>query len=131
MEHLARSYGAASLIRTEMRLEALQCHRDVALPCGLIVNELLSNAFKYAFPGGKTGSIRVVLRRGLRGKVHLMVRDNGVGLPPGWDWNTSPTLGLRLVRTLARQIDAEIKTSGRTGTLFSITFLDGLPIPAD
>lgn len=131
VEHLARSYGAASLIRTEMRLEALQCHRDVALPCGLIVNELLSNAFKYAFPGGKPGSIRVVLRRGLRGKVHLMVRDNGVGLPPGWDWNTSPTLGLRLVRTLARQIDAEIKTSGRTGTLFSITFLDGLPIPAD
>ncbi len=131
VEHLVRSYGAASRIRTEVRLEALHCHRDVALPCGLIVNELLSNAFKYAFPGGKTGSIRVVLRRGLRGKVHLMVRDNGVGLPPGLDWNTSPTLGLRLVRTLARQIDAEVKASRRAGTLFSITFLDGLPIPAD
>jgi two-component sensor histidine kinase len=60
-----------------------------------------------------------------------MVRDNGVGLPPGLDWKTSPTLGLRLVRTLARQIDAEVKTSGRAGTLFSITFLDGLPIPAE
>jgi two-component sensor histidine kinase len=60
-----------------------------------------------------------------------MVRDNGVGLASGSDWKSSPTLGLRLVRTLARQIDAEVKTSGRAGTLFSITFLDGLPIPAE
>ncbi len=131
VEHLVRSYGAAPRIRTEMRLQALRCHRDVALPCGLILNELLSNAFKYAFPGGKSGGIRVVLRRGSGGTVHLMVRDNGVGLPPGLDWKNSPTLGLRLVRTLARQIEAEVKTSGRAGTLFSITFLDGLPISAD
>ena len=73
----------------------------------------------------------MVLRRGATGRVHLMVRDNGVGLPPGLDWKTSHTLGLRLVRTLARQIDADVKTSGREGTLFSITFLDGLPIPTD
>ncbi len=131
VEHLVRSYGAASRIRTEVRLEPLQCHRDVALPCGLIVNELLSNAFKYAFPGGTKGGIRVVLRRDSKGKVHLMVRDNGVGLPAGLDWKTSTTLGLRLVRTLARQIDADVKTSGREGTFFSITFLDGLPIPAN
>jgi len=131
VEHLVRSYGAASRIRTEVRLEPLHCHRDVALPCGLIVNELLSNAFKYAFPGGKTGAIRVVLRRGAEGKVHLLVGDNGVGLPAGLDWKTSPTLGLRLVRTLARQIGAEVKIRGREGTLFSITFLDGLPISVD
>jgi two-component sensor histidine kinase len=131
VEHVVRFYGAASRIHTAVRLEPLRCHRDVALPCGLIVNELLSNAFEYAFPGGKTGGIRVVLRRESRGKVHLMVRDNGVGLPPGLDWKNSPTLGLRLVHTLARQLDAEVKTSRRTGTLFSITFLDGLPISAD
>ena len=131
VEHLVRSYGAAARIRTEVRLEPLHCHRDVALPCGLIVNELLSNAFKYAFPGGKAGGIRVVLRRGTQGKVRLLVRDDGVGLPAGLGWKTSPTLGLRLVRTLARQLDAEVKTSRRAGTLFSITFLDGLPIPAN
>lgn len=131
VEHLVRSYGAGPRIRTEVLLEPLQCHRDIALPCGLIVNELLSNAFKYAFPGGKSGGIRVVLRRGAKGKVHLMVRDNGVGLPPGLDWKISPTLGLRLVRTLARQIDADVKTSGREGTFFSISFLDGLPISSD
>jgi two-component sensor histidine kinase len=130
VEHLVRSYGAAPRVRTEVHLEALQCHRDVALPCGLIVNELLSNAFKYAFPSGKSGAIRVVLRRGPQGKVHLMVRDNGVGLPLGLDWNTSPTLGLRLVRTLARQIDADLKIRGREGAFFSITFLDGLTVSA-
>ena len=131
VDHLVRSYGAASRIRTEVRLEPLQCHRDVALPCGLIVNELLSNAFKYAFPGRKSGEIHVALRREAQDTVHLTVRDNGVGLPPELDWKTLPTLGLRLVRTLARQIEAEVKTSGRTGTSFSITFRDGLPISAD
>ena len=130
VEHLVRSYGAGSRIRTEVRLEPLQCHRDVALPCGLIVNELLSNAFKYAFPGRKIGEIHVALRRESQGTVHLTVQDNGVGLPPELDWKNSPTLGLRLVRTLARQIDAEVKTRGRTGTFFSITFRGGLPISA-
>ena len=122
VEHLVRSNGAAVRIRTDVRLEPLQCHRDVALPCGLILNELLSNSFKYAFPGGKSGDIRVVLRRGPKGKVHLMVRDNGVGLPPGLDWQTSPTLGLRLVRTLARQIDAGVKTAAAQGLYFPSRF---------
>lgn len=130
-EHLVRSYGAAVRIHTQVRLEPLHCHRDVALPCGLIVNELLSNAFKYAFPGGKTGEIRIALRREAKGRVRLSIRDNGVGLPPGMDWKTSPTLGLRLIRTLARQIDATVRTSGREGTVFSITFFDGLPIRAN
>ncbi|MDP8989709.1 MAG: PAS domain S-box protein [Acidobacteriota bacterium] len=129
VEHLVRSHGASGGIRTEVRLEPLRCHRDVVLPCGLIVNELLSNTFKYAFPGGRTGAIRVVLRRGTAGKVHLTVRDNGVGMPAGLDWKTSPTLGLRLVRTLARQLDADVRTAGRVGTLFSITFLNGLSVP--
>jgi len=131
VEHLVRSYGAGSRIRTGVRLDSLHCHRDVALPCGLIVNELLSNAFKYAFPGRTIGEIQVALRRKSQGTVQLTVQDNGVGLPPELEWKTSPTLGLRLVRTLARQLDAEVETRGRTGTLFSIAFRDGLPISAD
>lgn len=126
--HLVRSYGAIGRIRTRLRLEPLSCHRDVALPCGLIVNEVLSNALKYAFPGGKAGEVQIELRREPSGRVHLLIADNGIGLPNGCDWETSATLGLRLVRTLARQIEAQMQVTGGNGTAFSIEFRDGLPI---
>jgi PAS domain S-box-containing protein len=124
--HSVRSYGAIGRIRTRLRLDSLSCHRDVALPCGLIVNEVLSNALKYAFPGGKPGEVQIELRRELSGRVHLLIADNGIGLPHGCDWETSPTLGLRLVRTLARQIEAIMQVTGGNGTAFSIEFRDGL-----
>jgi two-component system, sensor histidine kinase PdtaS len=124
--HLVRSYGALGRIRTRLRLDPLSCHRDVALPCGLIVNEVLSNALKYAFPGGKPGEVQIDLGREASGKVHLLIADNGIGLPCGCDWQTSPTLGLRLVRTLARQIEANMQITSGNGTVFSIKFRDGL-----
>ena len=124
--HLVRSYGAIGHIRTRLLLKPLSCHRDVALPCGLIVNEVLSNALKYAFPGGKAGEVQIELRREPTGRVHLLIADNGIGLPRGCDWQTSPTLGLRLVRTLARQIEAALQVTSGNGTAFSITFRDGL-----
>jgi len=124
--HLLRSYGAIGRIHMQIRLEPLFCHRDIALPCGLIVNEVLSNAFKYAFPGGKPGEVQIELRRDPDGMVHLRIADDGIGLPRGWDWETSPTLGLRLVRTLARQIEANMQVNGDDGTAFSIAFRDGL-----
>ena len=124
--HLVRSYGAIGRIRTRLHLDPLFCHRDVALPCGLIVNEVLSNALKYAFPGGKTGEVQIEMQREESGKVHLLIADNGIGLPRGCDWETSATLGLRLVRTLGRQIEANMQVMGGNGTVFSITFRDGL-----
>ncbi|MEO8050691.1 MAG: histidine kinase dimerization/phosphoacceptor domain -containing protein [Acidobacteriota bacterium] len=126
--HLIRSYGATGRIRVRLRLDPLSCHRDVALPCGLIVNEILSNAFKYAFPSGKAGEVRIELRRELTGTVRLLVADDGVGLPSGWDWKTSRTLGLQLVSTLARQIEAKVQVDRRNGTAFTVAFRDGLPL---
>jgi two-component sensor histidine kinase len=126
--HLVRSYGAIGRIRTRLRLDPLSCHRDVALPCGLIVNEVLSNALKYAFPGGKSGEVQIELRREPSGRVHLRIADSGIGLPHGCDWETSPTLGLRLVRTLARQIEASMQVTRGNGTAISIEFRDGLPL---
>ncbi len=125
--HVVRSYGAIGRVRTRLRLETLFCHRDVALPCGLIVNEVLSNALKYAFPDGKAGEVEIELRRQAGGRVHLRITDNGIGLPGGWDWEASSTLGLRLVRTLARQLEAEPQVTSGSGTRFSIAFRDGLP----
>jgi two-component sensor histidine kinase len=124
--HLVRSYGAIDRICTRLRLQPLSCHRDVALPCGLIVNEVLSNALKYAFPGEKAGEVQIDLGREASGKIHLFMADNGIGLPCGCDWKMSPTLGLRLVRTLARQIEADMQVTSGNGTAFSITFRDGL-----
>jgi len=126
--HLIRSYGAIGRIRTRLRLYPLSCHRDVALPCGLIINEVLSNTLKYAFPGGTAGEVQIELRREPRGGVHLLIADDGIGLPHGFNWETSPTLGLRLVRTLARQIEANMQVTGGNGTTFSIKFRDGLRI---
>jgi two-component sensor histidine kinase len=86
----------------------------------------MSNALKYAFPGGKAGEVQIELRRESSGRIHLLIADNGIGLPQGCDWQTSPTLGLRLVRTLARQIEANLQVNSDHGTAFSITFRDGL-----
>ena len=127
-EHVVRSYGASERIRMRIQLDPLYCHRDVASPCGLIVNELLSNAFKYAFPGAKSGEVRVELRRGPERRIQLLVADNGTGLPPDVNWETSPTLGLRLVRSLTRQIEANVEVDSHNGTAFSMSFLDGLSI---
>jgi PAS domain S-box-containing protein len=125
-EHLVRSYGASGRIRMHISLDPIYCHRDVASPCGLIVNELLSNAFKYAFPGGKSGEVRMELRREPEGRVQLLVGDNGIGLPPDLNWETSSTLGLRLVRTLARQMEAKVEIDSRNGTTFVLRFVNGL-----
>jgi two-component sensor histidine kinase len=98
---------------------------DAAVPCGLIVNELVSNALKYAFPGGKTGEIRISLYGDPDGRVALIVRDNGVGLPPDTDLEKSSSLGLRLVKMLAQQLGAEISIDGSKGAEFKFIFVDG------
>jgi two-component sensor histidine kinase/sensor domain CHASE-containing protein len=97
---------------------------DAAVPCGLIVNELVSNALKYAFPDGRTGEIRVGLYGDLEGRMALVVRDNGVGLTPDTDLERSSSLGLRLVRMLAQQLGAEIHIDGSKGAEFKFIFTD-------
>jgi two-component sensor histidine kinase/sensor domain CHASE-containing protein len=97
---------------------------DSAVPCGLIVNELVSNALKYAFPGGRTGEIRISLYGDSDGRMALVVRDNGIGLPPDTDLERSSSLGLRLVRMLAQQLGAEIHIDGSKGAEFKFIFTD-------
>ncbi len=97
---------------------------DSAVPCGLIVNELISNALKYAFPDGRAGEIRVNLFGDADGRTVLIVRDNGIGLPPDTDLEMSTSLGLRLVRMLAQQLGAEIQVNGSKGAEFKFKFTD-------
>jgi two-component sensor histidine kinase len=85
-------------------LEPVIMSADLAVPCGLILNELISNAFKHGFPDGVGGEIRLTLRNGGDGKCNLFVEDSGVGIPADLDVNQSKSLGLRLVRSLTQQI---------------------------
>jgi two-component system, sensor histidine kinase PdtaS len=77
---------------------------DLAVPCGLILNELISNAFKHGFPNDTGGEIRLTLRREEGDQCSLWVDDSGVGIPVTLDIDTSKSLGLRLVRSLTQQI---------------------------
>jgi PAS domain S-box-containing protein len=96
---------------------------DEAIPCGLIVNELVSNSLKHAFPGGRKGEIAVRCRYEEGGHITLTVSDTGVGLPPALDIRNSDTLGLQLVTMLSKQLRGEVVVDGGTGgTFVSITF---------
>jgi PAS domain S-box-containing protein len=93
---------------------------DRAIPCGLILNELMSNALKHAFPNGKRGTLRVVLQRRPRDRAALSVTDDGIGLPDNPE--TSRSLGWRLVRAFAEQLNAELTVSRQGGTSVGIEF---------
>jgi two-component sensor histidine kinase len=101
---------------------------DKAIPCGLIINELVSNSLKYAFPRGRTGEIRIGLTHGDRAYA-LTIGDNGVGLPPGLDFRNTPSLGLQLVNTLVTQLEGNVELDASHGTTFRITFADQRPGP--
>ena len=92
-----------------------------AIPCGLIVNELITNSLKHAFPDGRHGTVRVVLAC-VRGECILVVEDDGVGLPEGFDWRRGESLGLQLVQILAKQVDGTVKVGRDSGTRFEIAF---------
>lgn len=94
---------------------------DVALPCGLILNELLTNAVKYAFRKAKTGKISISLKQDKK-KYILKISDNGSGIPKKVDLQTTKTLGLQLVTTLAEQLKAELKLDRKKGTSFTLKF---------
>jgi two-component system, sensor histidine kinase PdtaS len=100
------------------RIEAdeVALNLNLAIPCALIINELISNAFKHAFPEGRNGEISIVLKVLDGQMVRLRVRDNGVGLPQGTLLSDSPTLGFSLIHSLAEQLDgrARISTEGET-----------------
>ena len=96
------SPGAPVQLKSD--LEPVIMSADLAVPCGLILNELISNAFKHGFPDSIGGEIRLTLRNGTDGKCSLFVEDSGVGIPAELDINKSKSLGLRLVRSLTQQI---------------------------
>jgi PAS domain S-box-containing protein len=97
-----------------------------AIPCGLIVNELVSNALKHGFPLGRSGRIRISLER-VDGALRLRVADNGAGLPPDFESNRKHSLGLQLVADLARQLRGRFEVGAGQGATFDVTFTPSAP----
>jgi PAS domain S-box-containing protein len=124
--YLFRSYEVnAGGVRLDVKAEDVMLGVDTAIPCGLIINELISNSLKHAFPGGKGGSINITLRPAGPERLKLCVSDDGVGLPPDFDVRQTASLGLQLVNTLAHQLGGAVEVGGGVGAEFNITFRKG------
>ena len=95
---------------------------DMAIPCGLIINELVTNSLKYAFPNGKAGKVEIELKNIHNNHYELVVKDNGVGFPRHVDFKNTTSLGLQLVNTLVGQIDGDIEMENHSGTVYKIKF---------
>jgi two-component sensor histidine kinase len=93
---------------------------NTAIPTGLIINELISNSLKYAFPEGRKGEIVITGRKDAN-IITLQIKDSGIGMPEGLDWKNGESLGLRLVISLVEQMQGTIELEKGAGTVFRLT----------
>lgn len=122
-DYLVKSYdGEGGSIRLKTRIDNIFLNINTAIPCGLIISELVSNALKHAYPDGKQGEIVISFTRDEAGTYTQTVRDNGIGLPENLDFRNTNTLGLRLVNILAKQLNGSLTYSGKGGACFVLTF---------
>ncbi len=121
--NLVQFFGNHSnAIELKLNVAEASLNIETAIPCGLIVNELVSNSLKYAFTQGIPGQISIELFRDEVMKFHLVVSDNGIGLPKNFNIETAETLGLRLVRMLTRQLKGVLEIENYRGTRFKLGF---------
>jgi PAS domain S-box-containing protein len=122
---LFRSYDAHSKnINLVINVKDIMMDVDTAIPCGLIVNELVSNSLKYAFIDGRKGEISIELSSDHSGMLTLIVSDNGIGFSEKIDFEKMESLGLKLVVALANQLAGTVELDHSKGTTFKITFVD-------
>ena len=108
-------------IKPILKIENVNLNIDTAIPCGLIITELISNCLKYAFPNQMKGEIIIILKS-VEDKFELVISDNGIGLPVNVNLNNIKTLGILLVKSLTEQIDGKISIKKNCGTQFKIIF---------
>jgi PAS domain S-box-containing protein len=131
LKYLWSAHGVTNRnVRLKMSFTPFVLPVEMAVHCGLILNELTSNSIKHAFPSSRDGEVTVALEHNSSTDTHcLRVRDNGIGLPENLDWRQSPSLGLRLVQMLAGQIRATVQIGPGPGADFQICFnLKGIPL---
>lgn len=121
---LIRSYGVNCNIKIHLKVDKIGLKINTAIPCGLIINELISNSIKHAFVDKDSGDIYVDFRKLPQNKYLLTVSDNGVGLPKDIEIQKNRSLGLQLVWNLVEQLEGTITFNTSLGTLFTITFVE-------
>jgi len=113
----------------KLDIDSIAVSIDAAIPSGLIVNELMSNSLKYAFPDDRQGEIRIILHKTEKGEIELYFSDNGIGFPKDFDFNNPKSLGLKLVKNLTeKQLkgSVELRTNQRTEFLIKFKELQDL-----
>lgn len=121
--HLFHTYRVnPNVVKMNTEVEDVYLNINKAIPCGLVINELVSNALKHAFPNGKRGEIRIKLYSNRQNRTKLIVSDDGIGLPGSLNILEPETLGLQLVNDLVKQIEGTIKLDRTEGTTFYISF---------
>ena len=122
INYLVRSYNI-NINRIKLRVEMEGVNFDItkAIPCGLIINELVSNSFKYAFPDDKEGEIGISIEY-LKNEYIFIVQDNGIGFPPDIDFRNTDSLGMQLVIALTDQLHGKMELLRKEGTIFKINF---------
>ncbi len=111
-----------SSVRLTVKIDDIALGITEAIPCGLIINELVSNALKHAFPQGTAGDIAIQMQKREGNSIVLTVSDSGTGFPENVDFRNSPSLGLTLVNSLVQQLDGTIELDRSAGTRFTIRF---------
>ncbi len=123
IKDLFRTYNIdPDRIKLKTDIKDIYFEIDTAILCGLIINELISNSFKHAFPNGGNGEVYISLTQTKNYTYTLLVRDNGIGLPPDIDIHETETLGLQLISTLTEQLEGDIELNGNGCTEIKITF---------
>ena len=121
--YLFQSYNAADQgINLHIEVEDLSFSIDTAIPCGLMINELITNALKHAFPADRKGEIRILLHCPADNEWELIVADDGAGLPKDIHTSHKESLGLGIVQALAKQLQGEMELNVLNGAEFRIRF---------
>jgi two-component sensor histidine kinase len=130
-EMYAAFVGEPGRISLNVAVEPIEVGLDRAVPCALILNELLSNAFKHAFPGERKGEVHISFRESEPGQLELAIQDDGIGSPAGQGEGKTKSLGLSIVRILTTQLDGTLEQEACEGTRFVLRFpAASLPVSA-
>ncbi|UYP46222.1 hypothetical protein NEF87_002507 [Candidatus Lokiarchaeum ossiferum] len=116
-------YIETNVVKLDISIEQIDISFNKTILCGLIVNEVVSNVLKYAFPDNKKGKLKVKIRKNKKnGNITINIQDNGVGFPLEFDYLKTDTLGLRIVTSLSKQLKGSISMKNENGVKFNLSF---------